>query len=218
MQHDFWHERWQLNQIAFHGQEINPHLQHYWPALKLAPASRVLVPLCGKSRDMLWLRAQGHEVMGVELSPLAVEAFFTENDLQASHSQQGSFRLSQSGGLSLYCGNFFELTTDDMAGIGAVYDRAALVALPPDMRIDYAALIQRLLPNGSKILLVAFDYPQAEMSGPPFSVPDSEVQALYRDSCDVELLFSEDMLDREPQFRDRGLSRMREQVYLLTKR
>jgi thiopurine S-methyltransferase len=216
MQKEFWHERWQLNQIGFHSEEINRHLQQHWPALNMAPSGRVFVPLCGKSKDMLWLLAQGYEVIGAELSPLAVKAFFTENGLSATTSQLGKFSVSETDGLRIFCGDFFELTANTLDGVYAVYDRASLVALPPEMRAAYAAHMQHLLKPGTKTLLVAFDYPQHEMQGPPFSVQAPEVQALYRNWCNVELLSTEDILDREPQFRDKGVSRMQEQVYALT--
>lgn len=216
MQQEFWHERWQQNQIGFHNEDINRHLQQVWPALNMAPGSRVLVPLCGKSKDMLWLLAQGLEVIGVELSPLAVQAFFDENSLSATTRRQGHFSVSETDGLRIYCGDFFDLSSNDLAGVNAVYDRASLVALPPDMRADYAAHMRQLLDPGTKTLLVAFDYPQHEMPGPPFSVLTPEVQALYRSWCRVELLYSEDILDQEPRFRERGLSRLQEQIYELT--
>ena len=215
MQQEFWHERWQLNQIGFHSQQINGHLQHNWSALSIAQDSRVFVPLCGKSKDMLWLFAQGVDVVGVELSPLAVQAFFTENGLSATTRQQGQFNVSETDGISIYCGDFFDLSANELTGVNAVYDRASLVALPPEMRAAYAAHMQRLLEPGTKALLVAFDYPQHEMQGPPFSVQTSEVQALYRNWCDVELLYTEELFDKEPNFRDKGVSRMQEQVYQL---
>ena len=216
MQQAFWHERWQQNQIGFHCDSINPHLQQYWSALQVNPGSRVFVPLCGKSKDMLWLLAQGLEIIGVELSPLAVTAFFSENGLTASTTLQGKFNVSEVGGLRLFCGDFFDLSGSDLTDVDAVYDRASLVALPPEMRTAYVARLQQLLKTGTAMLLVAFDYPQHEMPGPPFSVQQPEVQSLFGDWCKVELLNSQNILDQEPHFRDRGVSRMQEQVYLLT--
>lgn len=216
MQHEFWHQRWQQNQIGFHSHEVNPYLQRQWPALEIEPNSRVLVPLCGKSNDMLWLLAQGYQVVGVELSPLAVEAFFLENGLQPVQRRQGDFLIGEIDGLQIFCGDFFALHSADLGRIDAVYDRAALVALPHDMRIDYASHLSALLTPGVKMLLVAFDYAQHEMDGPPFSVPNDEVERLYRAWCDIELLADEDTLEREPHFKARGLSRLREQVYRLT--
>lgn len=216
MHQEFWHERWLQNQIGFHNEDINPHLQHYWPELSIAPGSRVMVPLCGKSNDLLWLRAQGFEVIGVELSPLAVEAFFAENNLTATTYQQGKFAISKTDKLSIYCGDFFDLSSADLSGVSALYDRASLVALPPEMRTAYAAHMQQLLEPSTKTLLVAFDYLQQEMAGPPFSVQTPEMQSLYGSWCDIELIHSEDILDQEPRFRDKGVSRMQEQVYGLT--
>lgn len=216
MHQEFWLEAWHNNQIGFHNEDINPHLQQYWPALNIAAGNRVFVPLCGKSNDMLWLLAQGCDVIGVELSELAVAAFFAENNISASVRQQGPFTLHESNGLRLYCGDFFALNADELHGVDAVYDRASLVALPPDMRIAYAEHMQRLLKPGTQILLIAFDYPQHEMTGPPFCVSNEEVQSLYGAWCRVELLGTEAILEREPRFRDRGLSRLEEHVYRLT--
>lgn len=216
MHADFWHERWQRNQIGFHQQSFNPYLQQYWPALGAAAGSRVFVPLCGKSGDMLWLRAQGHEVIGVELSPLAVAAFFEENGLAASVRTQGPFEVHEVDGLAIYCGDVFALAPDDLAGVDAMYDRAALIALPPAMRPVYAAKLRQLLPSGTRTLLVAIEYDQAEMDGPPFSVPETEVHALYASDCAIERLCADDILDAEPKFRDKGLTRLQEKVYALT--
>jgi len=218
MQHDFWHQRWLQNQIGFHSPEINPYLQLHWQRLALKPNSRVFVPLCGKSNDMLWLRAQGYQVAGVELSPLAVDAFFADNALRPNLRRQGEFFISEIDGLQIYRGDFFALEAAALGRIDAVYDRAALVALPPEMRIDYAARLASLLEPGARILLVAFDYPQLEMSGPPFSVQEEEIRMLFGAWCAVDLLENEEVLDRELHFRERGLSSLREQVYLLTVR
>ncbi|NOT66919.1 MAG: thiopurine S-methyltransferase [Methylophilaceae bacterium] len=215
MQHEFWHERWQQNQIGFHRDEVNAYLPQFWPGLGIAAGSQVFVPLCGKSWDMLWLRDLGYEVIGVELSALAVQAFFAENGLSAHSYQQGKFSVSEAGGIRIYCGDFFELTAELLADTAAVYDRAALVALPAEMRAVYAVHMQNLLASGTQILLVAFDYPQPEMQGPPFSVPADEVQALYQAWCKVELLHTQDILASEPRFRAKGVSRMQELVYAL---
>lgn len=216
MDTDYWCERWARSETGFHQNEINPHLQRFWPALNLAPGSRVFVPLCGKSRDMLWLRGQGHEVVGVEICPLAVEAFFAESGLQASVTKHGAFNISQTEGLRLYCGDFFQMTSEDMAGVSAVFDRASLIALPPSMRSVYAAHMQTILASGVNTLLVTFDYLQHEMQGPPFSVKEPEVKALYEKTGEVRLLFSADILDKEPRFRDRGVTQLQEKIFLVT--
>lgn len=214
----FWLERWRQNQIGFHGLAFNEHLQNHWPALRTAEAGKVFVPLCGKSRDMLWLMVQGYQVVGAELSPLAVRAFFAENGLSVSESRIPGFSVNRGEGVCLYCGDFFQLAASALGDIAGVWDRAALVALPPKMRVSYAERMRQLLNPGTRILLVTFDYPQLQMQGPPFCVPTSEVLALYGGWCDVELLNSKEILDDEPHFRDRGLSRLQEQVYRLTVR
>lgn len=218
MEPNFWHERWQQNQIGFHRDEIHLSLQQEWPKLEVESGSRVFVPMSGKSNDMLWLLDQGYQVVGIELSPLAVEAFFAENNLQPLVRQQGDFLLSEVDGLQIFCGNFFALQASDLGKVDAVYDRGALVALPEQMRIDYAARMFALLKPGVKTLLVALKYLQHEMSGPPFSVSNEEVEKLYQSWCDVELLASEDILERELQLKSRGLSQLHEQVYRLVVR
>lgn len=218
MEKDFWLERWQRGEIGFHQDEINPYLRQYWSTLNLAPGTPVFVPLCGKSRDLLWLRQQGHPVLGVELSPLAVEAFFTENELVPQHSRSHAFDCCVADGLRLLCGDFFDLGKADLAGVGAVYDRASLVALPPEMRTRYARHTLELLPAGTPVLLVTFDYPQHEMAGPPFAVTPAEVHALFGNQADVTLLAQEDVLAQNPRFRERGLSRLRENIFLLATR
>lgn len=215
MQPDFWHERWQLNQIGFHQSDINPYLQQFWPQLHTAPACRVFVPLCGKSRDMLWLQGQGHEVVGVELSELAVQAFFEENGLVATVRQQGNFKVYEAARIRLYSGDFFDLTAADLAGVRAIYDRASLIALPPDMRPRYVRHMRDLLLPGTQTLLISFDYPQHEMQGPPFSVDEAQVRELYAAYCAVRLLHAADILGQEPRFRERGVTRLQEKVYAL---
>jgi thiopurine S-methyltransferase len=216
MQHAFWLERWEQNQIGFHNADINQHLKQNWSSLELAEKSKVFVPFCGKTNDLLWLRQQGHHVIAVELSFIAVEAFFSENKLPVNKVRAGEFTLFETDGIEIYCGDFFKLPADTLTGIKAIYDRASLVALPAEMRIQYAARMQNLLPAHTKILLVAFDYPQHEMQGPPFSVDTTEITNSFGDWCKVTHLYSQDISDKEPHFKAKGLSLIHEDVYLLT--
>ena len=214
MEADFWHERWQNNLTGFHLAEVNPYLKAHWPALQLQPAARVFVPLSGKTLDLLWLAEQGHEVVGIELSPLAVEAFFAENQLPVERSQLGQLELWKSGRISLFCGDFFDLTAEILGHIDAVYDRASLVALPPAMRKKYAAKMTELVPLAPK-LLVSLDYDQSKMDGPPFSVSEGEIQDLYQAHYQITLLSAEDVLGNNEKFRKRGLNAMNECIYQL---
>ena len=209
MERDFWLERWQLDQTGFHQSEVNPYLERYGHHLK----GKVFVPLCGKSLDMSWLARQGAKVLGVELSPIAVQAYFEENGLAATCRPFGKFESHESNGIRLLCGDFFDLKREDMEGVSAVYDRASMVALPVTMRERYVRHLMSILPEAAKILLITFDYPQAEMQGPPFAVSVEEVERLYRDFARIELLDQADVL--EPRFAERGVTRMQENVFLL---
>ena len=215
MKKDFWLERWEREEIGFHQNEVNPHLCEFLPELDLARGSMVFVPLCGKSRDMLWLREQGHQVMGVELSAIAVQAFFKENGYAPQHVSRGKFDRCEADGIHILCGDFFDLTRDDVANVSAVYDRASLIALPPEMRVRYVRHLVSILPRATQILLITVEYPQTEMQGPPFSVSSGEVEALYHEYAEVRLLAELDMLAQNPRFQQRGLSRLQENIFLL---
>lgn len=216
MKKDFWLERWEREEIGFHQDEFNRYMCRYWPELGMAPGSEVFVPLCGKSRDMLWLKGQGHRVLGVELSAIAVQAFFEENGLAPRHDELGKFERCEADGISILCGDFFDLGREDLVNVGTVYDRASMIALPPQMRERYVRHLADILPRGAQLLLITMDYPQTEMQGPPFSVSADEVETLYREYAEVRLLAQLDVLEHNPRFQKRGLSRMQENVFLLT--
>lgn len=215
MEKEYWQERWNRNETGFHQAEINPYLREFWQRLQLGPASTVLVPLCGKSRDMLWLRQQGHAVLGVELSSIAAQAFFTENELASHGNACDRFMRLEASGVQVLCGDFFALSPEDTAAVSAVYDRAALVALPPDMRRHYVNHLLRILPPRTQILLVTLDYPQHEMAGPPFAVSLQEVATLYQNHAEITVLSQHDVLAQNPRFQERGLSRLEECAILL---
>lgn len=212
MQADFWHQRWEENRIGFHLEQVNPYLVEYWPSLGLAPASRVFVPLCGKSRDLLWLAGQGHEVIGVEISPIAVRAFFEENRLQPEVTTEGAFEIWSVEQITVLLGDFFELQPAQLGEVAGVYDRASLIALPAEMRPDYVAHLNALCPSAPR-LLITLDYDQAQMSGPPFAVSDAEVEALYADRGSLTRLAATDVLAENDRFRERGLERLVETVW-----
>jgi thiopurine S-methyltransferase len=215
MEADFWHLRWQQNETGFHQKEFNVHLREFWGKLSIAPGGRVFVPLCGKSRDMLWLRSQGFKVLGVELSPIAVRDFFTENHLSAVISRHGEFERWEADGLTLMCGDFFDLRAEHLESVAAVYDRASLIALPPSMRARYAEHFCRVVPLIADGLLVTMEYPEAQMQGPPFTVHEREVAALYGARFALDKLFDQDLLAENPHFAAKGLSQLREKVYHL---
>ena len=215
METGFWHNRWENNLTGFHLDDVNPHLRENWSVLNLPAGSRVFVPLCGKSLDLIWLAEQGHQVVGVELSPLAAEAFFSENKLIVERQQVGDLELWQSEKISLFCGDFFALTTEILGQVDAVYDRASLIALPPAMRQDYAEKMAELAQSAPK-LLVTLEYDQSKMDGPPFSVSEDEVQTLYQAKYQVKQLTAQDVLGDNEKFREKGLDFMNECIYQLS--
>jgi thiopurine S-methyltransferase len=218
MENEFWLERWARNETGFHQIEINPHLRQHWQTVAPAQGSKVFVPLCGKSQDMLWLKAAGHAVLGVELAPLAVQAFFEESRLFPQQRSSEKFAHCAADDIHILCGDFFDLTADDLHDVGAVYDRAALVALPPEMRRRYVGHLLAILPPQTPILLLTYNYPQQQMPGPPFAVSDDEVESLFGEHADIRLLAQFDTLEQTPRLKARGLSRLQESVFLVTLR
>jgi thiopurine S-methyltransferase len=215
MQTEFWEERWREGRIGFHQQQVHRFLARFYPALQVPEGGRVLIPLCGKSLDLLWLAEQGAEVVGVELSELAVAAFFAEQGLVAQRGTCGALESWQQGSITLLQGDLFTLTRGDVGPLAAIYDSAALVALPPEMHPRYAAKLAGLLPVGGRLLLTSYVYRQAEMAGPPFEVPLSEIKQLFGGAFSIELLHDEDALDLNPGLKDRGLTVLREFCCLL---
>lgn len=215
MQHEFWQSRWARNEIGFHQQSVNPGLQRHWPNLELPEESQVLVPLCGKSLDMLWLAQWGYRVLGVELAERAAVDFFAELGVTPQITQEGALRRYSYERLEILQGDFFDVTAEQVAGCGALYDRAALIALPPDLRADYALHLQRILPQQARGLVVSLEYPQAEMDGPPFAVLADEVRGLFADGWEVEEVERLDVLAENPKFLNRGVSHLDEVVFAL---
>lgn len=195
MHSEFWHERWRSGRIGFHQQQVNPLLQHHWSLLRGLGEGRVLVPLSGKSLDMLWLREQGHEVTGVELNELACQAFWSEQLVAVEARHEGEFVVRQKDGLRLLCGDFFALPAKEFESIAWVYDRAALIAFPEPMRKRYARTLNEQLPSGVGMLLITLEFNDAE--GPPFSVTEEEVRSLYSDRFAIEKLAAERSVGRE---------------------
>lgn len=177
MDHSFWHERWTTGQIGFHEAEENAHLSKHNGVL--GQRKRVLVPLCGKAIDMTYLAAYGHEVIGVELVERAAKAFFAELGGEPEVTRVGEFVRYAENGITLFVGDFFKTTRELLGEVDALYDRAALIALPEAMRREYAKHVRLLMPANAPGLLVTVEYPQDLMNGPPFSVTEAEVSALY---------------------------------------
>lgn len=182
MEADFWIDRWQTGRTGFHREGVNPHLVAMADALP--PGGRVLVPLCGKSVDLAYLAGRGHTVLGVELSPLAAEAFFAEQGATPTQEPAGPFTRWRAGQVEILEGDLFSLTPELAGTVDAVWDRAALIALPEAMRARYVPTLARLLNAGAPYLLVTIDIPSRE-GGPPFSIDEATVRALYEPDFEV---------------------------------
>jgi thiopurine S-methyltransferase len=218
MDHEFWHQRWQNSQIGFHRQEVHPLLKRHISRLGLRPGDSVFVPLCGKSLDLVWLREQGLSVIGVEISPMAARALFEENNIRFVAQQERNFLVLETEGLRLYCGDLFSLAEKQLAGCRAAYDRAALIALPSGQRMRYAQRLMQLMAPESRILLITLEYPQAQMSGPPFSVGMDEVRNLFGERFAVTELETVDALSESQHLKEKGLSALTERAILLSGR
>lgn len=216
MEKDYWLRRWERKEIGFHQNVVNPYLCQYWKELNLGQGSKIFVPLCGKSKDMLWLYQQGYKVLGVELSGIAVKDFFKESRLVPNFTHCKKFNCYKTNGICILKGNFYDLAKKDLAKIDAVYDRASLVALSQNMRGNYSQHLLRILPQGVQILLVTLDYSQSEMSGPPFSVSANEVEELFSEHASIYLLARLNVLDQYPCFHERGVRKLYENIFLLT--
>ena len=216
MQEGFWHARWQNNQIGFHEREANGQLIKFWKEIDVPENGHVFVPLCGKSLDLIWLRSQGYQVTGIEISPVAVSDFFKENNLKPTITQQGKFDRWEADGIAILLGDFFHLSGEDLASCDAVYDRASLIALPIEMRAGYVDHCFKVLPENIPILLITLQYQQNDMNGPPFSVTPEEVKSHYSQQKKIAHLHSEEILHLLPGFRKKGLSELAENIFLLT--
>jgi len=214
---EFWNDRWRTGQIGFHKSAVEPRLRDHWPGLNLSAAAGVFVPLCGKSLDLLWLFDRGHAVMGVELSPIALESFCMENGIPARRRLLGDFDVYEAAGLRLFCGDFFSLTPEVLGSIDAVYDRAALISWTPALRESYVAHMTALTSPGAQTLLITVEYRQDQMSGPPFSMSSDDVGRLYASHHEIRNLGRQDILADEPRLRSRGLTELHEVCYRLTR-
>lgn len=188
MEHSFWHDRWATNQIGFHQPAANPLLVTHCAALTLPCAGRVLLPLCGKTLDIAWLLAAGYRVVGVELSELAVQQLFAE--LGATPCIQvlnDALQRYETDKLTVFVGDIFALSREVLGSVDAIYDRAALVALPATLRPRYASHLTAIS-TGARQLLISFDYEQSQLPGPPFAVLAEELSELYGQHYELQAL------------------------------
>lgn len=227
MKQEFWHDKWEADQIGFHLESTHPLLQKFHKKT-FASSEKIFVPLCGKTKDLIFL-SQQHQVIGNELSDKAVRAFYLENysleddqvaKLAQSHALDKITTKSLApvkylhDSVSILQGDFFQLRAEQLENANAIYDRAALIALPEAMREDYVQQLKKLF-KSANMLLITLEYEQDKMSGPPFSVSQEEVTKLF-DYAQIELLYSKDIIQKEPRFQSKGLQSFVEAAYQIT--
>ena len=190
MEPDFWHQKWESNVIGFHKKEANRFLVSHFASLVLTEASRVFVPLCGKTRDIAWLLSNSQRVVGIELSEIAVKQLFEELALTPTISQNKSHIHYRADNIDIFVGDIFRLNKEQLGAVDAVYDRAAYVALPFEMRQRYTNHLIDITDSASQ-LLITFEYDQSLQNGPPFAISNQEINQHYQTSYDIHLLASE---------------------------
>ena len=220
MKHEFWNERWQQRHIGFH--LGHPHDWLVAAHERIPAASRIYVPLCGKTVDLVWLRDQGHEVIGCEFVASAIQDFFREHELsaQTEHRASGgdSYECHRTPGLSVLQGNALNLNPALVGGpIDVIFDRAALVALDPTSRQRYVDGLHSLLRPGGHILLIAFAYDQSRIAGPPWSIDAPTIEQLFGERFAIETLAVR-AEEGNPRFQAAGVPEMEERCCWLTRK
>jgi thiopurine S-methyltransferase len=211
-----WLDHWKRGDIAFHLSIVNPMLEKYWHQLNIASDCTVLVPLSGKSLDLLWLANRGHQVIGVELSEIACEAFFSENKLAYNKQKINNFICYYNHKIKLFCGDFFALTSDLLPDITAVYDRAALIALPDELRTRYAKHLTQLMTTDSQMLLIVYESNDI-IQGPPYPLSHQEIKNYYKNQFQISELARLQKTEFPKHLYDKGYRKADEVVYYLRK-
>lgn len=213
MEAEFWHEKWEIKQIGFHLDYVHPILKRRIGLFN--QQQTVLVPLCGKTLDIGYLLEQGNSVVAAELSEIAISELFQQLGLTPTISAWKEGKKYQAGKLTVYVGDFFALDAQGVGEIAWVYDRAAIVALPEELRVKYAQHLMTIT-NKAPQLLLTLDYDQNVAGGPPFAVSGEEVTQHYNAVYSIELLEEADIIEEEPRFKAKGLNSFYQRAYHLT--
>ena len=208
----FWHDRWKNQLTRWHRAEYNDLMLKHWPSLNAPDGSEVLVPLCGKSLDMLWLAEQGYSIVGLEMVEQAIHTFFNENQLSPESTQFGKLVKHSSPPFTIFQGDVFALEAGTVQA-DAWYDRAAMVAIPPSTRESYVQQIRQQTKPGAVGLLITLTYPQHEGDGPPFSLTDEDAFSLFSEGFEIERLEIIDVSDEK----DRRVSSVTSSVFKITR-
>jgi len=220
MELSYWQSRWAKGHTGFHMENGYSGLREHWESLPVPNSPAVLVPLSGKSDDMRWIAEQGGHVTGVEISEIAAQQFFSNQEISPNITSYAGFKIYASETISIWCGDFLKLPGYKLPDFDLIYDKAALVALPPQMRKNYVKKIMHIAGPYTNILLHSFSYNQHEMNGPPFSVPESEVEAHFGNEFSITVLEKNSLnTEKYQKFKKRGLgSHFIEYLLLLSKK
>lgn len=213
-----WKQYWREQRTDLHQQGINPFLIRWWPSLQLEKGSRVLVPLCGKTQDMLWLIAQGYRVIGIELSAQAIRAFFDENTISPTKRHQGKITRWGHGNLTILGGDVFSVSAGDLGPIDAIYDHAALVALPPDIRRTYVAHLGVIAPDARQLLVLTAEDAEDGNAGEQIQCVAHEMESLYMEGFEIDLVDVQRLPETAPDAAGDPPSVLYRKVYRLTAR
>lgn len=218
MEHTFWHNKWEINQVGFHLDYVHPLLKRNLTLFevngRLKNPKKIFIPLCGKTLDIEFLLSQGYQVVAVELSEIAVKEVFSQLNVQPTLSAWQGGKVYQTENLTIFVGDYFALTQKDLGEVSFVYDRAALIALPEKMRLEYAQQMAKITQFAPQ-LLITLDYDQSIAGGPPFAVSSQEVEALYGGTYPIQLIEEADIIDEEPRFKAKGLTSFFQRAYKL---
>ena len=212
---NLWKSRWQEDRIGFHLPEVNPYLMRFSDQLLHQNPDRVFVTLCGKTLDLCWLTTKTKKVIGVELVSKAVQDFFAENNIAYLIQQAETLQKFSSKSIDIYLGDFFDLNPEQTSSFKAIYDRASIVAIEKLERRKYVDHLISFLDQAGRILLITLEYNQNQMEGPPYSVPAEEIERLFAPVGSLKLVGTYDILD--DRFRNKGLTRLLEHVFLIVK-
>lgn len=217
MEKDFWLKKWEEQSIGFHQDKVHPILEKHLSVFKNKKLKdSVLVPLCGKSLDMIFLRDNGYEVIGSEFSKIACEDFFKENKIVYTLEETSEFIIFKGQNITLYCGDYFKLKLEEKASY--LYDRAAIVALDPKDRERYAKKHAELIAQNGKALIFCFEYNQSLCSGPPFSVEEYFVREYYEKDFEIEVLEENNIEIGNPRMKEAGVKSAIQKAYLLNRK
>lgn len=212
-----WIQRWKDDDTGWHRDTPNTKLIEFIDCLQLQKGGAVFVPLCGKSQDMMYLLEQGYKVIGVELSAFAIDAFFNENAIAYTVQKASKFSVYNGNNIRIFCGDYFALDSGCLSSVSAVYDRASLIALPADLRERYAQHLYAIIPSDCRMLLLTLNYPQSQISGPPFAVDEIAVNSLFK-WFECQQLQCFDDIKNEPKFLRAGVDFIEKAAYCLHKK